>query len=308
MAKAWTGALHAFGFFVLATNLDRIGATAQISADAPANNSARVALQERRNSELDLEIGGELAAVPRGTTRYIWREELLKLPQVTYAVSNDANFKGPVEISGVLLEELISALGGSSPANLVVAICSDQYRANYPQEYVRAHHPVLVLKIDGKASREWPTEGEGHGAHMGPFLISHAKFAPSFKILAHEDEPQIPWGVTRLEFRDEQRVFATIAPRGPHAGDANMQAGFRIAQQNCFRCHNMGEEGGKKSGRPWSVLAAWATAGPEHFISYVRNPRADNPNTRMAASPQYDDATMKALIDYFRAFTPQEKP
>ena len=124
MAKAWTGALHAFGFFVLATDLDRIGATAQISAD-DANNSARVALQERRNSELDLEIGGELAAVPRGTTRYIWREELLKLPQVTYAVSNDANFKGPVEISGVLLEELISALGRSSPANLVAAICND---------------------------------------------------------------------------------------------------------------------------------------------------------------------------------------
>jgi len=86
MAKAWTGALHAFGFFVLATNLDRIGATAQISADAPANNSARVALQERRNSELDLEIGGELAGVPRGTTRYIWREELFKLPQATYTV------------------------------------------------------------------------------------------------------------------------------------------------------------------------------------------------------------------------------
>jgi mono/diheme cytochrome c family protein len=308
MQKAWTGALLAFGFFVLVTRLDGRRATAQITANAPTNDPTRVALEERRNSELDLEIGGELAGVPHGTTRYIWREELLKLPQVTYRVSDDANFKGPVEISGVLLEQLSRSLGASSAANLVVAICDDQYRANYPQEYLRAHHPVLVLKIDGKAPSEWPTDGEGHGAYMGPFLVSHAKFAPSFKIFAHQDQPQIPWGVTRLEFRDQQKVFAAIAPRGPHADDAEVQAGFRIAQQNCFRCHNLGEEGGKKSGRPWLVLAAWAAAGPERFFSYVKDPRANNPNTQMEASPQYDHATMQALIAYFRTFMSQERP
>jgi hypothetical protein len=34
----------------------------------------------------------------------------------------------------------------------------------------------------------------------------------------------------------------------------------------------------------------------------VRNPLASNAQSQMAASPQYDDATMAALIDYFKTF------
>jgi len=41
-----------------------------------ANNSARVALQQRRNSELDLEIGGELAGVPRNDALHLARRAL----------------------------------------------------------------------------------------------------------------------------------------------------------------------------------------------------------------------------------------
>jgi cytochrome c2 len=117
-----------------------------------------------------------------------------------------------------------------------------------------------------------------------------------------QDEPQIPWGVVRLEFRDEAKVFGAIAPRGSRAGDQRARAAFRIAQQNCYRCHNMGEEGGKKAGIPWQVLAIWASTSPERFAAYVKNPQAVHAKSQMEASPQYDDATMKALIEYFREF------
>jgi len=43
-------------------------------------------------------------------------------------------------------------------------------------------------------------------------MISHPAFAPSFKVLSHTDEPQIPWGVVRIEFPDEKSVFGAIAP------------------------------------------------------------------------------------------------
>lgn len=274
---------------------------------ASAQSGGRVMLQEHRRSELDLQVAGELAGVSEGATRFISREELLKLPQVTYRVSDDANFKARVEISGVLLEELSKAIASPGAGEMVVAICVDQYRGNYPPDYVRAHHPVLVLKINGKPPAAWPKDAAGRAPYLGPYLISHAKFTPSFNILAHADEPQIPWGVVKLEFRNEQKVFAAIAPEGPNAGNASVQAGFQIARQNCFRCHNMGGEGGKKSGRPWLVLAAWATTNPEHFTSYVRNPKANNPNTQMAASPQYDDETMKTLVEYFKTFIAREK-
>ena len=98
---------------------------------------------------MDLEIGGELAGLPPGTTRYVTRDELLALPQVSYTVTDDANFTVPTKVSGVPLEDLIRALGGAPDADLVVAICDDKYRANYPHDYIAAHHPLLVLE------REW---------------------------------------------------------------------------------------------------------------------------------------------------------
>jgi len=264
--------------------------------------TARLTLRTTRSSPLDLELGGELAGLSPGTTRFILREDLLALPQLTYTVTDDANFKSATQISGISLEELTRHLGATPRSDLVVAICDDQYRANYPRAYVAAHHPLLVLNIDGKPPESWPKDSEGHGMDMGPFLISHPRFTPSFKILSHEDEPQIPWGVVRLEFRNENAVFAAIAPTGLHASDPAVQAGYRIAQQNCFRCHNMGQEGGTKAGRPWVVLGAYAAASPGYFAAYVRDPRSKNTQAQMPAMPGYDNKTLAALDAYFRTF------
>jgi mono/diheme cytochrome c family protein len=89
-----------------------------------------------------------------------------------------------------------------------------------------------------------------------------------------------------------------------------VQAGYRIAEQNCFRCHNMGGEGGEKSGRPWLVLAAWAAASPEYFSAYVRDPKKKSRHSEMPANRGYDDATIRAIRDYFATFipVPAEKP
>jgi mono/diheme cytochrome c family protein len=268
--------------------------------------SSPLTLRATRTSPLDLEVGGELAGLGAGATRYVTRNDLLSLPQVEYNVTDDANFTRPTKIGGVLLEELARHFAAAPDSALIVAICDDRYRANYPRAYVAAHHPVLVLTIDGKAPDGWPKDSEGHGMPMGPFLISHARFTPSFQNLSHADEPQIPWGVVRIEFRDEKIVFGAIAPRGPHAQDDAVRAGYRIAQQNCFRCHNMGAEGGQKAGRPWLVLSAWASAGPDRFAAYVRDPKSKNPNAEMPGFPNYDDATIGALRSYFQTFTGAE--
>jgi mono/diheme cytochrome c family protein len=282
------------------------GSRAQTGAATSAVSAA--SLLSMRSSPLDLEVGGELAGLPAGETRYITRDALLALPQVNYTVADDANFTSPAQVSGVSLEELSKHLGAAPESNLVVAVCGDKYRANYPRAYVTTHHPVLVLTINGQSPAGWPKDAEGHGFEMGPYLISHPKFTPSFKIFSHAEDPQIPWGVVRLDFRDEKTVFGVIAPRGPHAEQRLVQAGYRIAQQNCFRCHDMGGEGGQKAGRPWQVLSAWATASPDYFAAYVRNPKAKNPRAEMPGNPAYDDATIHALTDYFQTFSAREKP
>jgi mono/diheme cytochrome c family protein len=275
------------------------------AANAP---NSTLPLHEKRNSVLDLEVAGDLAGQPSGAVRYIWRDDLLKLPQLNLTVTDDVNFKSSTQVSGILLEALAKHVSANPQSDLIVAICNDKYRANYPRAYIAAHHPLLVLTVNGKPPEDWPKDPEGLGLSMDPYMISHAKFVPSFKVLSHSDEPQIPWGVVRIEFRNEQKVLAAIAPRGAHAHDPDVQSGYRIAQQNCFRCHNMGAEGGTKAGRPWLVLATWANSAPDHFSAYVRDPKAKNPHAQMPGNPQYDDATLKALVAYFRTFYADGKP
>jgi mono/diheme cytochrome c family protein len=273
----------------------------------PGNSASPIKLRANRSSPLDLEIGGDVAGLVPGATGYLTREDLLSFPQVRYTLNDDSNFKGATQISGVLLEELAKSVSAAPRKDLIIALCVDKYRANYPQAYVAAHHPVLVLKVEGKDPVDWPKDAEGKGMSMGPYLISHPKFTPSFKILAHVDEPQIPWGVVRIEFRDEARTFSAIEPRGPNAQNMAVLPGYRIAKQNCFRCHNMGDEGGQKAGRSWLILSAWATASPDYFAAYVRDPKSKNPHAQMDGFPNYDKATLQALISYFRTFIPEDK-
>jgi len=270
---------------------------------SPVSTGLAAKSQAKRLSPSDLEIAGDIEGLSAGSTRYLSREDLLTLPQVTYTVTDDSNFKGSTEITGVPLEDLMHALASSPDTDLAIAICDDQYHAHYPRAYLAAHHPLLVLNVNGQPPDRWPKDAEGHGLAMGPYMISHRQFTPSFKILAHEDEPQIPWGVVRLEFRDERTLFDAIAPRGPNAADSTVQSGYRIAQQNCFRCHNLDDVGGEKAGRPWLVLSAWSAASPEHFAAYVRNPKSQSPQAQMPPNPGYDDSTLQALTAYFRTFS-----
>jgi mono/diheme cytochrome c family protein len=308
MRRLCFGSLAAVG--VLLTGGMALDYARQAGATAmPENRSIPFAkLRTARQSPLDLEIGGELAGLQPGETRYVTREDLLTFPQVTYAVTDDSNFTGPTKIAGVPLEEFTRSLGTAPQSDMLVAICDDKYRAYYPRDYVAAHHPLLVLTINGKPPSGWPKSPEGKGYYMGPYMISNPKFTPTFKIFSHADEPQVPWGVLRIELRDQNAVFDTIQPRGRQAATPMVKAGYRIAQQNCFRCHNMGREGGQKSGTPWLVLSAWATASPEYFAAYVRDPLAKNPNAQMPGNSGYDDVTIGALTAYFRTFFPQGKP
>jgi cytochrome c1 len=133
-------------------------------------------------------------------------------------------------------------------------------------------------------------------------LISHPFFKPAFKILSHEDEPQIPYGVTRIEVHRESVVFGAIRPSGKWPPDSQVGQGYMIARQDCFRCHNMSSEGGTMAGSSWLRLAALANNDGKKFRQTIRNPASVTPGAKMPAQPGYDDATLDALTAYFKTF------
>jgi hypothetical protein len=56
----------------------------------------------KRTGPTDLEIGGDIEGLP-GATGYLTREDLLTLPQVTYTVRDDTNFKEPTRVKAYFL-------------------------------------------------------------------------------------------------------------------------------------------------------------------------------------------------------------
>ncbi|MGA9671353.1 MAG: c-type cytochrome [Terracidiphilus sp.] len=267
---------------------------------APFGSDSKSLLHVERSSPGDLEVVGDISGQSPDATRYVRYEDLLRLPQETYTVSDDSNLSGKTEISGVPLTVLARMFGRGADDQLIVAVAYDKYRGNYPHDYLVTHHPLLVLRVNGQLRDQWPKSI--YGGPLGPYLISHPFFKPAFKVLSHEDEPQIPFGVVRIELRRESEVFGSIRPRGDWPADSAVQKGYVIARQDCFRCHNMGAEGGTVAGRSWMKLAQKANEDGERFRQIIRNPESVTPGATMPAHTDYDDATVDALTAYFKTF------
>lgn len=272
---------------------------ASAALTAPPGADSQAILHRERSSPGDLEVAVELNNAPAVSKRYIRYEDLLRLPQETYTVSDDSNLPANTVISGVSLETLARSLG-QPPDSFIVAICDDRYQAHYPHSYVAAHHPLLVLRINGQLHDHWPASLEG--GTLGSYLISHPFFKPAFKVLSYDDEPQVPYGVVAIEFHRETAVFGAIQPSAQWRENEKVQQGYLIARQDCLRCHNVAAEGGTKAGRSWLKLAQRAKEDGSRFRQTICNPKSVNPDAQMPAHSGYDDATLDALTAYFKSF------
>lgn len=261
-----------------------------------------ITVSPKQTSPQDLIVSGNLPGLASSTTGYIPLSELEELPHVSVTVTDDPNFTGPAHIEGVAIDDLLAALHLPEKNTMVAAICDDQYEAHYTTDYRAAHRPVLVYRLNGKLLA---TSARAADAGVyGPYLISHAVFKPRYTILSHPEEAQIPNGLRELRFLDEDKVLTAIKPQGTFTENSPEQQGYRIAREDCFRCHNQGEYGGHKAGRTWQRLAKLASEQPDFFAAYIRDPKSQYALAQMPGEPNDDDATIKALTAYFASFAP----
>ncbi|MBV8631108.1 MAG: hypothetical protein JOZ83_09315 [Silvibacterium sp.] len=260
-------------------------------------DSPNLPLHSQRTSPNDLELSGDVPG-SQPYTGYISYDELLKLPQVTFTVTDDANFPGKAELGGVPLDALMRALGIQEKNTLVAAVCNDGYEAHYSADYRAAHHPFLITTINGSAPALVKRSGD-EGSY-GPYLVSHEEFVPRYQVLAHGEEAQIPNGVIELRFLREAGFYDAIRPPGHFASASPQMQGYQIARENCLRCHNAGGYGGTKAGITWGVLGKIARQRPGFFRAYTKDPLEESDYAEMPGFPEYDDTTLRALTAYFQ--------
>jgi hypothetical protein len=287
------------GFLAICTALIVVLADANKPATQGGETAPRnLSLHDSRTSPTDLQLSGDVLGTIDYAGRYVAYDELLKLPQVTFTVTDDSNFPGKAEIKGVYLDEVLRTFGIPNANTLIGAYSDDGYEGHYPAEYRAAHHPILVLQVNGKAL-QLAKRSSSDGIY-GPYLVSHPSFTSRYRTLAHPEEAQIPNGVLELRFLREDEVFHAIEPGGDFAAGSPQMQGYLIAQQNCFRCHNAGAYGGSKAGISWTVLGKIATTKPAYFKSYIKDPQSESAYAEMPDFPDYDDATLAALTAYFQ--------
>src|SRR3984885_8352084 len=154
-----------------------VAATMLLSAQTAPHSSL---LHATRQAPTDLEVGGAIS----GAGEFISYQDLLQLPQVSFTTPRDANFPVPARVSGAALDQVQRLLGAH--ADMVVALCKDGQPSPPPAAYPAAHHPVLVLTVNGKSQEGWPKAE--NDLELGPYVIENPSFTPSFKVLSHSDE------------------------------------------------------------------------------------------------------------------------
>ncbi len=257
-------------------------------------------LLDERSSEGDLEVVGEFSG--GRTNGFIARTQLLALPSVTVTNQHDIELQRRLVYTGIPLDDLFGQLPLPPGIDVVTAVCRDKYAAVYPKDYRQRHQPLLVLKLEGKDYANWPSTPSG--ARMAPFYISYGHFeaAPDRTAAGVEEEARIPFAVVTLRFG---RYADTLGRLQVADAMGATRDGETIALEKCLACHFAGNTGGRMSGKPWLVLAAWAKAEPELFQKYVRNPRQVEPTSRMPGFPNYQTPALGSLQKYFSAYLMQ---
>jgi hypothetical protein len=118
------------------------------------------------SSSQDLEVFNINADRSASVPRYYRFEQLLALPQTTVKTATDPNTRQPATYTGVDLNELIQALQSSPEQTVLGANCYDGYQQYYDPDYNEKHHPIFLLKYDGKSPADWPKSE--HNSPMGP--------------------------------------------------------------------------------------------------------------------------------------------
>ena len=261
---------------------------------------ATVALHSDRSSPFDLAVSGTLEGVPSGGTRYVRYADLRALPTTKLRVTGEF-VQGDQEITVVFLSDLCQAMPVSAGTDCLVATCNDLYVSIFPQTFISAYRPFLVVEINGAGPDKW-SRGD-LGGDPGPYVITvSSRLVPEadhYLALEHKK----PWGVVAIEFAHFADKFAE-AYQGPWSTlSPRAASGRQLWIDSCASCHaGPGQpDAATKSHLAFSILKAIAQGDPGLVRNYVRHPTSVIATAKMEAHPYYTDEQLDAIIAFITA-------
>jgi hypothetical protein len=109
------------------------------------------------------------------------------------------------------------------------------------RDYNGKHHPIFLVKYDGKAPADWPKSE--HNSPMGPYCVVHENFQSSETIYGYIEPPRISFGIVSVELTSYALSLGKFAALDRH--NPEVVKGEKIAIGSCVSCYNNGSAGGK---------------------------------------------------------------
>jgi hypothetical protein len=175
-----------------------------------------------RTSSRDLEVFDVQPDGSVSAPRYYRYEQLLTLPLVTVKTAKDPNTQQPATYTGVYFNDLIQGLRSSAEQTVLGANCYDGYQQYYDLDYDEKHHPIFLLKYDGKAPADWPKSE--HNSPMGPYCVVHENFQPLETVYGYTEEPRIPFGIVSVELTSYALSLGKFDAPDPHNSEVTKRS------------------------------------------------------------------------------------
>ena len=286
------------------------GKNARTSRLGSHPNSLTAKLRAIRTSPLDLELGGELAGLPAGATRYITREDLLALPQVNQTVSDDPNLAGPGRSQASRWKNSPNDWPPRRSRTLVVAVCADRYLPT-----IRAPTSPRIIRCSSSRSmashrNAGPRRPKATGCDMGPYMISHPKIHTQLQNPLARRRAANSLGRRAARISRRKSRLRCDCPARPASPGATRRLKPATASPN--KIVSAATTWAPKAARKQAVHGSCCPHGPRLRPNIspptCAIPKSKNPTRKCPANPAYDDATLQRLTAYFQTFSAPEKP
>lgn len=246
------------------------------ACQSPTSKNAPPVEEEIWPRSLDLLTGMDSLSWPRDTTVNIAVDPVFKTAKV---------YQG-MPLAKVLAQLLMDV---SDTSDLRVSfVCVDGYAPDMPLSRVLGQTAVLARRdATLPAGQDWP---DSLRRRFAPFYLVWPNVDPNDHRYAW------PYGVFEIRINTFAQAFGAAYPHN----NPTAQAGFKIFQQECMKCHAVNQVGGvmgPEFNHPKNISTYWRK---EDLWAFAKNPQSYRISSTMPAQTELTRADFEKIYAYLR--------